>query len=409
MTASSPTPTTHASAPSSRRNLGLLVAAQSLGGASPPIIISLGGLVGQQLSSNPSAATLPVSLYQLGLALSTLPAAWLMHRQGRRTAYVLGAVMGLLSGLVAAQGIAQSNFMLFCLGTALAGFYGACVQSYRFAATDAVGEPSRQAQAISRVMVGGLIAAIIGPQVVIWTRDALPMTPFAGSFYSQALLALLALPLLAGLRLPPPAPKAVATDARPLAEIARSPQFVVAAAAGVVSYGLMSFLMTAAPMAMVGCGHSVGEAALGIQWHVLAMFAPSFFTGRLIARFGKRRITALGLVLIAVSGLLALAGLSLTHFWGSLVLLGLGWNFGFIGATSLLTECYRPSERAKVQALNDFLVFGTVAMASFGSGQLMHSVGWAKINAGMLPLIALVLVLLAVQGRGARPGSSLPA
>ena len=400
--AATPSPT------SSPRNLGLLVAAQSLGGASPPIIISLGGLVGQQLSSDPSAATLPVSLYQLGLALSTLPAAWLMHRRGRRTAYVLGAVMGLLSGLVAAQGIAQSNFVLFCLGTALAGFYGACVQSYRFAATDAVGEPSRHAQAISRVMVGGLIAAIIGPQVVIWTRDALPMTPFAGSFYSQAVLALLALPLLLALRLPPPPPKVVAGDARPLGQIARTPQFIVAAAAGVVTYGLMSFLMTAAPMAMVGCGHSVGEAALGIQWHVLSMFAPSFFTGKLIARFGKRTITATGLVLIGCSGLLALVGLELTHFWGALVLLGLGWNFGFIGATALLTECYRPTERAKVQALNDFLVFGTVAMASFGSGQLMHSVGWAGINAGMLPLIGVVLVLLAVQARsqsGGRGGS----
>ena len=405
--AAAPTPPAAPAAPS--RNLGLLVAAQSLGGASPPIIISLGGLVGQQLSSDPAAATLPVSLYQLGLALSTLPAAWLMHRCGRRTAYLMGAMMGVLSGLVAAQGIVHSNFLMFCLGTALAGFYGACVQSYRFAATDSVGDPSRQAQAISRVMVGGLIAAIIGPQVVIWTRDALPMTPFAGSFYSQALLALLALPLLLGLRLPPPPPKAVATGARPLAQIARTPQFVVAAAAGVVSYGLMAFLMTAAPMAMVGCGHSVGEAALGIQWHVLAMFAPSFVTGKLIARYGKRRITALGLVLIGASGLMALAGLELTHFWGSLVLLGLGWNLGFIGATALLTECYRPSERAKVQALNDFLVFGTVAVASFGSGQLLHSAGWGAINAGMLPLIALVLVLLVASGRAARSGGSASA
>ena len=165
-----------------RRNLGLLVAAQSLGGASPPIIISLGGLVGQQLSTNPTATTLPVSIYQLGLALSTLPAAWLMQRMGRRTAYVLGAILGVVSGVIAAQGIAHSDFVTFCIGTALAGFYAACVQSYRFAATDSVGDPSRQAQAISRVMVGGLIAAIIGPQVVIWTRDALPMTPFAGSF-----------------------------------------------------------------------------------------------------------------------------------------------------------------------------------------------------------------------------------
>jgi len=387
--------------PNEYRNMGLLIAAQSLGGASAPIIISLGGLVGQMLSSTPTASTLPVSLYQMGLALSTLPAAWLMQRAGRRVAYALGAILGVLSGLVAAWGIAQSSFVLFCLGTALAGFYGACVQNYRFAATDVVGDPARHASAISRVMIGGLVAAVIGPQVVIWTRDALPATPFAGSFYSQAGLALLALPLLLALRLPPPPPRTVAADARPLLEIALTPAFVTAATAGVVSYGLMSFLMTAAPMAMVGCGHSVGKAALGIQWHVLAMFAPSFFTGALIARFGKRTITGLGLVLIACSGLLALAGLDLGHFWGALVLLGLGWNFGFIGATSMLTECYRPGERAKVQALNDLLVFGTVAVASFGSGQLLHTVGWAGINTGILPLIACVLLLLAWQGRQA--------
>lgn len=379
--------------------MGLLVAAQSLGGASPPIIISLGGLVGQQLSSNPTASTLPVSIYQLGLALSTLPAAWIMNRMGRRAAYVLGAILGVISGVVAAQGIAHGNFITFCIGTALAGFYAACVQSYRFAATDMV--PSdEQAKAISRVMIGGLIAAIIGPQVVIWTRDALPATPFAGSFYSQAVLALLALPLLMGLRLPPPQAKsAAAGDARPLGEIARTQQFIVACAAGVVSYGLMAFLMTAAPMAMVGCGHSVGEAAMGIQWHVLAMFVPSFFTGKLIARFGKRPITALGLLMIGAAGALALKGLDIFHFWGSLILLGVGWNFGFIGATALLTECYRPSERAKVQALNDFLVFGTVAVASFGSGQLLHSAGWNGINIGMLPLVAIVLILLGLQAR----------
>ncbi|MDR0215197.1 MAG: MFS transporter [Comamonas sp.] len=382
-----------------RRNMGLLVAAQSLGGASPPIIISLGGLVGQQLSSNPTASTLPVSIYQLGLALSTLPAAWIMNRLGRRTAYVLGAILGVISGVVAAQGIAQSNFITFCIGTALAGFYAACVQSYRFAATDLV-PGDEQAKAISRVMIGGLIAAIIGPQVVIWTRDAMPATPFAGSFYSQAALALLALPLLMGLRLPPPQTKnAVAGDARPLSEIARSPQFIVACAAGVVSYGLMAFLMTAAPMAMVGCGHSVGEAAMGIQWHVLAMFVPSFFTGKLIARFGKRSITALGLVMIGAAGGLALMGLDIFHFWGSLILLGVGWNFGFIGATALLTECYRPAERAKVQALNDFLVFGTVAVASFGSGELLHTAGWNGINYGMLPLVAVVLLMLGLQAR----------
>ena len=396
----SPTPSTTAT-PSSfqARNLSLLVAAQALGGASPPIIISLGGLVGQQLSSNPTATTLPVSIYQLGLALSTLPAAWLMQRLGRRWAYVLGAVLGVVSGIIAAQGIAQSDFVTFCIGTALAGFYAACVQSYRFAAADAVGAPHLQAKAISRIMVGGLIAAIIGPQVVIWTRDALPATPFAGSFYSQAALAALALPILLLLRLPAPQKQAIAGTVRPLKAIAATPQFIEAAAAGVVSYGLMAFLMTAAPMAMVGCGHSVGEAALGIQWHVLAMFGPSFFTGRLIGRFGQRKITALGLVMIAASGLLALMGEGLSEFWGSLILLGVGWNFGFIGATAMLTACYTPAERTKVQALNDFLVFGTVAIASFGSGQLLHSVGWSGINIGMQPLVVIVLAIMAWQAR----------
>ncbi len=384
------------------RNLGLLVAAQALGGASPPIIISLGGLVGQQLSSNPTATTLPVSIYQLGLALSTLPAAWLMHRLGRRMTYVLGALLGIVSGVIAAQGIAQTDFWLFCLGTALAGFYAACVQSYRFAAVDAVSQPLLHAKAISRIMVGGLVAAIIGPQVVIWTRDALPATPFAGSFYSQAALAALALPVLLLLRLPPQQQLAATGPARPLREIAATPQFITAAAAGVVSYGLMAFLMTAAPMAMVGCGHSVGQAALGIQWHVLAMFGPSFFTGRLIARFGKQRITALGLVLIGGSGLLALTGEGLVAFWGSLILLGVGWNLGFIGATAMLTACYTLAERTKVQALNDFLVFGTVALASFGSGQLLHSAGWNGINIGMQPLVLLVLGLMWWQSKLAK-------
>lgn len=391
-----------------RRNVWLLVAAQSLGGAAPPIIISLGGIVGQMLASDPTLATLPVSLYQLGLALSTIPAAMLMRRLGRRPAYVMGAVLGSISGLIATFGVLQGDFVTFCVGTAMAGFYGACVQSYRFAATDAV-EPSQRGKAISRIMVGGLVAAIIGPQVVIWTRDAWPMAPFAGSFLGQAGLALLALPLLWMLRAPPPTSAVVAGTARPLGSIARSPGFVVAVTAGVVSYGLMAFIMTAAPMAMVGCGHTVGEAALGIQWHVLAMFAPSFVTGHLIARFGKIAITVLGLVLIAGSGLLALAGLELLHFWGSLILLGVGWNFGFIGATAMVTDTYTPAERAKVQALNDFLVFGTVAIASFGSGRLLNTSGWETINTLMLPLIAVVLVMLgwlALYNR--RPPTSVP-
>jgi predicted MFS family arabinose efflux permease len=379
--------------PSQRRNLHLLVAAQSLGGASAPIIISLGGLVGQMLATDPALSTVPVSLYNLGVALSTIPAAIIMRRLGRRTAYLLGALLGVVSGLIAAWGIARSDFMLFCVGTTMAGFYGACVQSYRFAAAD-MATPAWRPQAISRVMVGGLIAAVIGPQVVIWTRDALPLAPFAGSFYGQAALALLALPLLALLRIPPPAAATVAGSGRPLMEIAMTPKFIVAVTAGVVTFGLMSFIMTAAPIAMVACGHSVGEAALGIQWHVLAMFAPSLFTGRLVAAIGNYAMTALGLVLIAAAGLLSLGGLDLFNFWGGLILLGVGWNFGFIGATSIVTDCYRPEERAKVQAMNDFLVFGTVALSSFSSGRMLGSAGWDAINLLMFPLVALVLVML---------------
>lgn len=382
-----------------RRNVGLLVAAQAVGGAAAPVVISVGGLVGRQLAADPALATLPVSLYMLGVALATLPAAWLMRRHGRRPTYLLGAAVGGASGLLAAWAVMQRSFPLFCAGLALAGFYGACVQSYRFAAADAAA-PAWRPMAISRVMIGGLAAAVIGPQLVIWTRDALPAAPFAGSFIGQAALALLALPLLWRLRTPAPAghvaEPATGRPPRPLSTIARQPAFGVAVAAGVVSFGLMSLVMTATPIAMVGCGHSVGEAALGIQWHVLAMFAPSFFTGRLMARFGKPAVTAAGLLLIGLAALLALAGLQLLHFWGALVLLGLGWNFGFIGATAMVVDCCRPAERPKVQALNDFIVFGTVAAASFGSGHLLTTAGWSTIHLLVLPLVGVMAAPLLV-------------
>lgn len=384
-----------------KRNILVLTGAQALGAASPPIIVSLGGIVGQTLSSVPALATLPVSLYNLGLALGTIPAAMVMRRLGRRTGYLIGATIGVFSGLVAALGVVGATFLVFCLGTLMAGFYGAYVQSYRFAAADAATGPLK-AKAISWVMIGGLAAAIIGPQLVIWTRDALPAAPFAGSFLSQAALALLALPVLMLLRTPRPAAAVQAqAGGRPLGQIMRTPRFILAVAAGIVSYGLMSFVMTAAPMAMVGCGFTVGEAAFGIQWHVLAMFAPSFFTGNLIARYGKEWITALGLVLIAASGAVALAGLDIENFFVSLILLGVGWNFGFIGATAMITECHTPEERGKVQGANDFLVFGTVAVASFSSGSLLTSSGWEAVNWTIFPIVAAVLVPLVWQA--ARP------
>lgn len=380
--------------PSLGRNLAVLVAAQALGAASGPIIISLGGLVGSDLAPTSALATLPVSVYNLGLALGTLPAAWIMRRLGRRSGYLLGATIGMLSGLVAAGAITLGAFTLFCLGTFAAGLYASYVQSYRFAAADGRSGPDR-ARAISLVMVGGLVAAVLGPQLVIATREAVPGIPFAGSFLSQAALALLALPVLALLKSPRPVKTSrMAEGGRSTLELLASPAYLLAVAAGVVSYGLMAFVMTAAPMAMVGHGHSIDHAAWGIQWHVLAMFAPSLVTGRLIARFGKERVTASGLVLIGVSGAVALSGLELVHFYVSLVLLGLGWNLGFIGATAMVSDAHDESERGRAQGVNDFAVFGTVAAMSFFSGALMQASGWALVNLMIFPAIALILAPL---------------
>ncbi|NNU61890.1 MFS transporter [Ochrobactrum soli] len=381
-----------------RRNILILTMAQALGASSPPIVISLGGLVGQKLSSDPALVTLPVSLFNLGLALGTLPAAFLMRQLGRRNAYMLGALVGMAAGLIAAAGIFSASFLIFCLGTLTAGLYAAYVQSYRFAATDAA-SGDMKAKAISYVMVGGLIAAIVGPQLVIWTRDTIPDAMFAGSFLSQAVLGLLALPVLFMLRAPKAVKAANANNdtGRPLIEILKMPRFILSVAAGVCSYALMTFVMTAAPIAMVGHGHSVDHAALGIQWHVLAMFGPSFFTGKLIARYGKEKITALGLILIAGAAAVALGGFDVGHFWFALILLGIGWNFGFIGATAMVTDCHTPAERGKAQGANDFIMFGTVACASFFAGSLLHASGWETINWLVFPAVALVLVPLILR------------
>jgi MFS family permease len=387
--------------PVAQYNAQVLTTAQALGGASPAIIISLGGLVGQQLASNPALATLPVSIFNLGLAIGTLPAAWVMRRHGRRLGYLFGAALGTVAGLVAAYGIYQQLFLMFCLGTMIAGFYASYVQSYRFAVADGVPDDMKP-RLISWVMVGGLFAAIIGPQTVIWTRDIVPWAPFAGSFVGLSVLALLAIPVVWRLKTvaAPPAPvTGIKPAGRSLKEIAAQPRFILAVTAGVVSYSLMSFVMTAAPIAMVGCGYTVGQAALGIQWHVLAMFAPSFVTGRLIQRFGVNTITAVGLLLLAASGVVALSGLGLEHFWIALVLLGVGWNFGFIGATTMVTACHRPEEKNRVQAFNDFLVFGSVAVSSFASGKLLSVAGWELINWMIFPCVAVVLVLMLWESR----------
>ncbi|MGO4705390.1 MFS transporter [Microvirga sp. 2MCAF38] len=380
-----------------KRNALVLSLAQAFSGANPAIVVSLGGLVGQALVTDKQFATLPISLFNLGLALGTIPAAMLMRGVGRRTGYVFAGAIGVVAGCLAAFGIATASFLIFCIGTTIAGFWGSFTQSYRFAVTDSASE-SFKARAISWVMIGGLAAAVIGPQTVIWTRDLIVTAPFAGAFLAQSLLALMTITVVAFLRAPPVATQAQ-SGGRPLREIIAQPRFIMAVTSGLVSASLMTFVMTAAPLAMIGCGHSVSTAALGIQWHVLAMYGPSFFTGRLIQRFGKEWVTAAGLLLIAVSAAVGLSGLTTAHFWGALILLGIGWNFGFIGATALVTDCYRPEERARVQAINDFLVFGSVALASFSSGNLLSTEGWGTLNLLVFPPVIVALGLIAWQSK----------
>jgi cyanate permease len=286
----------------------------------------------------------------------------------------------------------HGQFWLLLLGTFCGGLYAAAHNSYRFAAADTASDALRP-KVVSWVLAGGVFAAVIGPQLVIFTKDLLPPHLFAASYLGQSACALLAAIVLIFVKMPPVAAKR-AVHSRPLSEIARAPRFIVAVACGMASYGMMNMIMTSAPLAMVGCGHSVTDATLGIQWHVLAMYAPSFFTGSLIARFGVERITGIGLGLIALAAVIGISGITVAHFWTVLVLLGIGWNFAFIGATTMVTQCHRPQERNKVQAFNDFLIFGSMAVSSFSSGQLLEYFGWQAINQVVFPTIFIAAAML---------------
>jgi MFS family permease len=377
-----------------RRNALILAGAQTLYGASTLVAITTGGLIGQALAADKALATLPISTLVIGTALATVPMSLFMKRVGRRIGFMCGAGFGLLSAVLAVVAIYQQSFWLFALATFFNGVYQASAQFYRFAAADVASERFRP-QAISWVMVGGLLTAVVGPQIVIWTRDMLAPVLFAGAFVSTAILSVLAMALLSFVTIPLPKANATAAPARPLAEIMLQPKFVVAVACAMISFGIMNLVMTATPIAMLACALTVDDAAWVIQWHVVAMFAPSFFTGGLIRRFGARTIIAVGLTLLSGCGIVALAGVSIGHFSAALVLLGLGWNFGFIGATTLVTETYLPSERAKVQGANDFLVFGTVALASLSSGVLLQLFGWGTVNVALFPMVAIAFVLIA--------------
>lgn len=381
----------------SRRNAFILSGMQALGGANPALVVALSSLVGQKMASSPDLATLPVGIFNLGLAVGILPAAYLMRRLGRQGGYIIGALLGIGAGLLAAAGIYSLSFVMFCVGTLLAGLYASYVQSYRFAAADDASDAFRP-KAISWVMAGGLLGAIIATQTIIHTQDIWPEHPFAAAFLAQAALAALVLPFAFGLRLAPGTrnqQEKVPYTGRPLREIASNSYFIIALLAGVASYVLMNFLMTASPLAMVMHGHSLKESTLGIQWHILAMFGPSFFTGNLIKRFGKIPVTFAGVLLLGLASIVALLGMTVPHFWVSLILLGLGWNFGFIGATNMVVDCYRPEERGRVQALNDFIIFTCVALSSFTSGRVLAVYGWYGVNTWTLPISAVVMLALA--------------
>jgi len=370
----------------------VLAVAQALAGGNNTVIASTASIVGAVLAPDRGLATLPVTAMVFGMWLGTLPLGVLARHFGRRFALQCGSAFGILSGLISYAAVVNGNFQLLLIGTFCGGLYAAAHQSYRFAAADTASEAYRP-KVVSWVLAGGMFAAVLGPQLVIFTKDLLSPYLFAASYLGQSACALVAALVLQFVKVPP-LPPARHDGSRPLGDIVRSARFIVAVACGMASYGLMNMVMTSAPLAMVGCGHSVTDATLGIQWHVLAMYAPSFITGSLIARFGVERITGVGLALIAATAVVGIAGMSVGHFWTALVLLGLGWNLSIIGATTMVTQCHRPQERNKVQAFNDFLIFGSMALSSFSSGQLLANFGWVVINEVIFPAIFVVGALL---------------
>ena len=378
-----------------KANVARLAAAQALTGANSAVIFATGSIIGATMAPDISLATVPLSVYVLGLAAGTLPTGAISWRYARRVAYIIGTGFGCLTGLVGAFAILHDSFALFCAATFLGGLYGAVSQSYRFAAADGASAAYRS-KAVSWVMAGGVFAGVLGPQLVQWTMDVWQPYLFAFSYVVQAAVALVAMAILAGVDAPRPPPSDL-HGGRPLLEIVRQPRFIAAAICGVVAYPMMSFVMTSAPLAMQMCGLSVSDSNFGIQWHIVFMYGPSFVTGSLIARFGAPAIVALGLSLEALAATIGLSGITAPHFWATLMVLGLGWNFGFVGASALVLETHLPQEKNKVQAFNDFLVFGMMALGSFSSGQLLANYGWSAVTMAVYPAVLLGLLVLALS------------
>lgn len=377
-----------------RRNVLVLVAAQAFLGAQLPMIFTIAGLAGKSLAPNVCWATLPITMMVIGSMLTATPLSMLMQRFGRRAGFFFGAGGGALGAGIGAYGLSTGNFAFFCIGALLSGIYMSANGFYRFAAVDTASDAFRP-KAISWVMAGGLLSAVVGPQLVKLTADQMAV-PFLGAYLTIIGLNLVGSILFLALSIPKPAAPAPGTSVgRSRMELLRNPRILVAMICATVSYALMNLVMTSSPLAVVGCGFTNGNAADVVTGHVLAMYAPSFFTGHLIARFGAERIIAIGLTILAAAGAVAISGFELTNFFVALILLGLGWNFGFIGATTMLTAAQRPEERGRLQGLNDLVVFGGVTMASFSSGGLMNCAGgsvhagWQMVNLAMLPFLVL--------------------
>ena len=388
------------------RNVALLSAAQALGGAAQALLISVAALTASTIAPDRALETLAVKVLMIGTYLATGPAAWLIHSWGRRQGFTFGAAISIPAALLAALAAYLGSFWLFCTALAIFGATGAFAQQYRFAAADSV-PPSLKSRAISWVLFGGVLAGFIGPQLSALSKDWIAGHAFTGTYLALAGLGVLAILVLSLTRLAPTVSRAEERRAgRSFAALLAAPDVVIPMAGAAVSYALMVLMMVAAPLAMVyACGHSAEDAAFAIQWHIVGMYAPSFVTGAIVARLGAHLTAALGLLLIVGAAIVNLGGISVSHFVAALVLLGIGWNFGFIACTTLLANAYRPEEAARVQGLNEQLVFGVMALASVASGLLLQFIGWQAINILAIPVAALAILLLGGGGWLGHQGS----
>jgi len=369
-----------------KRNVAVLAACQALANTSTTILIALGALVGYSLADDKLLATLPVATVMIGTMISTLPASFWMRKIGRKYGFMTGLVIGMAGAATCSLAIYQRDFWLFCFGTGMMGINNAFVQQYRFAAAD-VASVEFRSRAISLVMFGGVAAAFLGPQSVKLTQDLFSPITYLGSYLSIIGIAFVAILLLFLVRIPNLTAEQKSSSGRPLREIASQPTFIVAVIGAMVGYGVMSLIMTSTPLSMVAHNHGTDNAFNVITAHVVGMFGPSFFTGTVIKRFGVLNVMMAGAVLLAACVGISLAGHDLHHYYSGLIALGIGWNFLFIGGTALLTETYTESEKAKVQGFNDFLVFGTVALASLTSGSVFHFMGWESLNVVSVPFL----------------------